>query len=272
MLIIYPVCKAQRLDIKPYFLYHQTVSKQNEPVFYDDYTDIPYNYYPFLGYLPSFVNSDFTLASGLEYGFAIDYTFRNNLGFELGLGYFNSLVDKKETRLTPPMPMPVDGVTTNFCTTDWNYHSIAMRPLFSYTVLIGKSAVIGKTGPTIHYVSATRNIFYMDEKILTCTFANRLNWGYSTILEYDYQLSEQFSLAIELGFEQYKYTPNKATVEYGERFVHGGEKDEILYVNKISYDLDRSNYSQLPKERLKESILFNNIYFGIGIKYNLWKK
>ena len=261
MLIVGSLCQAQKLDIKPYFIYHQSVSKQTEPAFYDDYT------------LDFHDKGDFTLATGPEYGFVIGYTSRNHLGFELGLGYFKSLTDTIEVPVPTPLPPTIGfGNTLLLGRAKWNYHSIVVRPLFNYAATTGKSTFIGRIGPTIHYASATRNVFYMNEEIFTCTFDNRLNWGYSTGLEYNYQLMEKLSLAVELGFEQYKYTPDKATVEYKKRPVPSGkkEKEEILYVNKI---IEETDYYSLPQnKRLKESILFNNIYFGIGIKYNLWEK
>ena len=266
ILIVCTVCQAQTINIKPYFIYHQSVSKQDEPVFYNIYLPIDGG----TGF--HYVNANsfskgFTLATGLEYGFTIDYTFRNQLGFELGLGYFNSLVKIDE-------PSDLNPLSRGFIYgSDWNYHSIAVRPLFSYTVVTGKSAFIGKIGPSVHYASATRNSFYMNEKLSTCTFADRFNWGYSTGIEYNYPLLKQLSLAMELGFEQYRYTPDKATVEYEEKFAFERKKDEICYVNKVVHEPTFAYHSlPLQNKRIKESVLFNNLYFGIGIKYNLWKK
>jgi len=261
MLIVCTVCQAQKLSIKPYINYHQSISSQEAPVFYT------------IGYIVSQtpVNSssieDFTLANGLEYGLSIDYTFRNQLGFELGLGYFssqNNLFSSKKR------------AGTNSLTTDWDYHSIAVRPLFSYAVINGKSTFIGKIGPAIHYASATINAFYGDQKLPTCTFDNKLNWGYSAALEWNYQLSEQFSMAMELGFERYKYSPNKATVKDEKASDPAKKEYEIHYVNEIVYETGWNRDLQwvsIPSQtkRLKESILFNSIYIGIGIKYNLWE-
>ena len=259
MLEICSVCPAQKLDIKPYILYHQSVSTYEEqPVFYENHVHVPLPVDGFPKTSTSSYSKDFTLATGLEYGLAINYTFHNQLGIELGLGYFSS---QSNSFVNKPGIAPY--------LTGWNYYSIAVRPLFSYVVMKGKSSFIGKIGPSIYYASAIMDAFlsYVDEPVSTCTFDNRLNWGYSIGLEYNYQFSKQFSLAIELGFEQYKYTPNKATVE---QLVSGGKKYEIHYVNEI-FSEPVSQYP-LQEKRLKESILFNNIFWGIGIKYNLWKK
>jgi len=251
VLIVCTVCQAQRLDIKPYILYHQSVSSQEPPAFY------------FMGFIVTttptaiLLNENFTLATGLEYGFTIDYTFHNQLGIELGLGYFSStqsnLFKDKELKLTA----------------DWDYRSIAIRPLFSYAVITGKSTFIGKIGPTIHYTLATINGSYGKQKLPSCTFANKLNWGYLIGLEYNYQLSERLTLAAELGFEHYRYTPNKATVE-----DNGKKVKEIIYVNKIIQEsiVSQDPQSLLQEKRLKGTVLFNSIYFGIGVKYKLWKK
>jgi len=154
--------------------------------------------------------------------------------------------------------------------------------MFSYAVIKGKSVFIGKIGPTIHYVSASTNSTTSTNatthKIATCTFTNQLSWGYSTGLEYNYQLSKQLALVAELGFEQYKYSPNRATVKGEKGTDPAGKEYEILYVNEIvNESVFYQNYPQwksIPSQtkRLKEFILFNSIYFGIGIKYNLWEK
>ena len=247
MLAICVVCQAQRLDVKPYIIYHQSVSSQQEPVFFQ--FSIP-SYPSSSGIIySSAFRKDFTLATGREYGLAIDYTFHNQLGFELGLGYFSSISN------------PLDR---GWLTIDWNYHSIAVRPLFSYAVTKGKSVFIGKVGPTVYLASATMNASFAH-----CTFGNRLSWGFATGLEYNYQLSKKWGLAMELGVEQYKYTPARATVEYKEIEK---KNDEILYVNKMFREPMFDGYELSQKKRMKESILFNNIYFGIGIKYNLWVK
>jgi hypothetical protein len=239
MFIVCTVCQAQRLDIKPYIIYHQSVSTQIEPAFHLFLPDEPNAIMPISSY-----SNDFTLANGLEYGLAIDYTFRNQLGVELGLGYFNSFARK------------YNGIFT----TNWNSHSFVVRPVFSYAINDGKSAFIGKIGPAIHYVSAnlisTKMTASFGSWESSCTFSDKLNWGYSIVLEYNYQLSEQFRMAIELGVERYKYIPNKATVEY---------KNENGYPIKIEMD-----YESVDKG--KKSISMNSIYLGIGIKYNLRKQ
>jgi len=271
MFIAAAFCQAQRLDIKPYSLYNQSVSSQVEPVFHYAYLDMPSHMTELVLIFPvSSLSKNFTLANGLEYGFAIDYTFRNQLGFELGLGYFSSM----KTSFSASKQAFISA------NTDWKYRSFVARPLFTYTVTNKKSTFIGKTGPTIHYTSATINASYGsdNEKLSVCRFANQLNLGYLIALEYNYQLSGRFSLAIELGLEQYKYTPGKATVEYGSLIQ---KKYEIQYVNEIVNELISFQYPsfQYPSfqnssqsKQLKESVLFNSIYFGIGIKYNLWKK
>jgi len=245
MLFVCAVCQAQKLDIKPYFLYHQSVSKQTEPAFYDISVAVPFFAGSNKTYFASSFDKDFALSNGLEYGLAIDYTFRNNMGIELGVDCFSSLT-------SPFINKPGIGVPPNSCTTNWNYHSAGIRPLFTYSVMTGKSSFIGKTGPAIHYASAVMDAFLQNDKVSTCTFGNHLNWGYLIGLEYNYQLFKQLALALELGFEQYKYAPDKAVIVHLKYKDPASEKEEIQYVNG--------------------SISFRNVYFGIGIKYNLWKK
>ena len=254
MLFFCFVCQAQELSIKPYFSYHQSVSSQQEPIFY--HIEILSSVGNNRVFHASSFSENFTLATGLEYGLAIDYTLRNQLGFGLVLGYFSNIDGSF---------VPKNGSSYN--TTNWKYNSIAMRPLFCYTVKNRKSAFIGKTGPTIHYSSATMSF----STLSTCTFADKLDLGYFIGLEYNYQLFKHLSIALELGYEQYKYTPSKATVK---PFSSESNGKEIIYVNKIiTNETTSSPHNPFSQDkRLKESILFNNIHLGIGIKYNIWRK
>ena len=110
MLTVCAVCQAQKLDIRPYILYHQSISPQELPVFYTTYA--------YVGVPAIFFNRDFTLATGMEYGLAVDYTLRNQLGLELGLGYFSGCI--------PFIKQKKDEI--NPFASNWNYHSIAVRP------------------------------------------------------------------------------------------------------------------------------------------------
>jgi hypothetical protein len=257
MLFFCFVCQAQELSIKPYFSYHQSVSTQQEPAFY--HIEVPSGMGNNRVFYATSASEDFTLATGLEYGLAIDYTLRNQLGFGLVLGYFSNIGGS----FAPENAL--------FETTHWSYSSVAVRPLFGYTVRNGKSTFIGKIGPVIHYSSATMSF----STLSTCTFADKLNLGYLIGLEYNYQLFKHLSIVLELGYEQYKYTPSKAT-------TNSFKNNEIIYLNEIITNeiTDRPHnptqnsihnlFSQ--DKRLKESILFNNIHLGIGIKYNIWRK
>jgi hypothetical protein len=112
------------------------------------------------------------------------------------------------------------------------------------------------------------------EKLSTITFSDKLNFGYSIGLEYNYQLSKQLNFVTELSYEQYKYTPRKATIEYeNERWspYEWQKKVKVYYVDKIA-DEWTSSQNRPENKRLKEPILFDNIYLGIGLKYNLWRK
>ena len=269
MLFFCFVCQAQELSIKPYFSYHQSVSSQQEPVFH--------NIYSYGSTDATSFREDFTLATGLEYGLAIDYTLHNHLGFELVLGYFSNMAGSFS---------PTDGNTRRFYTTNWEYSSIAIRPLFSYKVTNKKSSFIGKVGPVIHYSSATMRTSYIEDfsymsvdSLSICTFTNKLSLGYNIGLEYNYQIFEHLSLSFELGYEQYKYTPSKATVKHKDIYRIPIEDIEITYVNEVNiqeterfHETVREQNNLLQNKRLKESILFNNIYLAIGIKYNLWRK
>jgi len=254
MLGISAVCQAQTLSVRPYVNYHHSVSKQNEPVFHSlgNRVTFPFGF--------RLINENFTLSSGFEYGVAVDYRFRNDLGVELGVGYFSSINShfehSQDTRISYK--------------TDWNYNSIVVRPQFSYAVMSGKSAFIGKVGPIFHYSSAEFSTFvHNDWHISDCVFDSKWSFGYSVGLEYNYRLSERLHLAVNFGYEQYRFIPNKATVDIFS--LNSVTQYEIHYVNKIvgePYSLFNPNQN----DWLKESILFNNIHFGIGIKYNLWKK
>ena len=263
MLGICAVCQAQSLSIKPYVNYHQSVVSQTEPAFFAFQALLPYPHSEIIW--GSSFNENFTLSSGFEYGIAVDYRFRNNLGVELGIGYFSSIntsFESAHTFLTTP--------------TNWNYRSIAIRPMFNYAVITGRSAFIGKVGPVFHHASTEMSISHFDiSEYAVCIFANRWNFGYTLGVEYNYQLSSRMSLAVNFGYEQHRYTPRNSTVVF-DRWRD--MKHKINYVNKISGEwstetiLWQQHAQSTPHTRLRESILFNSIYLGIGIKYNIWEK
>ena len=290
MLIVCAVSHAQTTNIKPYFRYYQHISSQYEPVFYNVYVQMSgYSGEYIMLINPTSYSEKFTLAKGLEYGFTIDYIFCNQLGIELSVGYFSSLnkrfksreIDINSTQLymSPPArtlnkladePLIINSTIYTYPIT-WNYHSFVIRPMFSYAVKQGKSSFIGKIGPMIQYVYASTSVFSQDDsyKLATCTFTNQLNLGYSIGLEYNHKMSKQLSLAIECGFEQYRYTPNNATVKYKKNDME--DQYEITYVNRIVNEQTPYDYPSILK-KIKKTILFNNVYLGIGIKYNLWIK
>jgi len=250
MLGISVVCQAQTLSIRPYVNYHQSVSAQTEPRF------SPFNH---LESAFRVGNENFTLSSGFEFGIAADYRFHSDWGVELGVGYFSSITNSYDLLLI------IRGETTHH----WDYGSIVVRPLFSHVVTRGKSTFIGKVGPVAHYSFAkiTQPLSVLGERpnnpnILR--FTNKWSLGYSLGLEYNYQLSERLHLAVNLGYEQYRYTPNRATISGSS-----GVWAEIRYVNEIVGE----PHPPLPhKVMLKDAVLFNNVHFGIGVKYNLWKR
>jgi hypothetical protein len=251
------VSKAQQLYIKPYAQYHQAISSQNEPAFFQRFgTDV----------------EDFTLSEGLKYGLTIGYTFKNSLGIEFSTDYFNTHKIFEKTENTywytePSGSTPV--VVSHIKTTDWQYRTSTFRPLFTYTVGNKNSMFTGKIGPFIGFAEMTFNQF---------TFDTKRNWGYSAGIEYDYHFSNRYSLALEFGIEQYKYTPKRAT-----GYEEGMENEIIInYVDKTNHkindwyiDSPYDTTGSIPPviaDRFKESILFNSFYFGIGIKYNIYKK
>ena len=288
LLLVAPVTQAQQLSVKPYLAYHHAVTSQAEPVFHLIPFHIP-SYHstgPYI-YAASAHSEDFTLANGVECGLTVDYRFPSQLGVELGVGYFFStktyFEHNKQRRQI--LHMPVFSV-------DWNYRSIAIRPMFSYAVVKGKSTFIGKAGPVIHIATATMNTtlpyrgpissdfntsMLPGEKGSAGTFGTRANWGYALGLEYSYQLFQRLSFTVELGFEQYRYTPGKATVEYDD-YYYGRQTHNIIYVDEYAPPAN-SLYGQEGRYergetyyKLKESVLFSSISFGMAVKYNLWKK
>jgi hypothetical protein len=71
--------------------------------------------------IPTFADEDFSLSSGLKYGLTLGYTFKNNLGVELGVDYFNrhkEFTIEKTSRLTK----------------DWSYKATTFRPVVTFTV------------------------------------------------------------------------------------------------------------------------------------------
>jgi hypothetical protein len=208
-------------------------------------------------------DEDFSLSSGLKYGLTLGYTFKNNLGVELGVDYFNrhkEFTIMKQSELTK----------------DWSYQATTFRPAVTFTVDNKKSSFTGKAGPICVLTDAEQSHFRSEELLSTCTFNKHLNWGYSAGIEYNYHFSPSFALSMELGLEQYNFTPKKSKVQYEAvddfhydetgKLIIAKKVLEINYVNKVDQAKVDGVFSD---KRFKESILFNSLYFGIGIKYTI---
>jgi hypothetical protein len=258
------VCKAQKIDVKPYIQYHQSITSQNEPVFYD----LEWRYSRFTH---SLVNENFTIANGLKYGIAINCTFENNLGFEISADYFNTnKTFNDEVIGWTEFPLSLVPGFLPRLKTSWDYRTIAIRPRFTFALDNKKSTFIGKFGPSIGLSMLTLTDSDDDKiKFTTCTFNRKSNWGYSAGFEYNYSLSKRLSLAVELGIEHYRYTPEHSTLKY-ERTESIVRTVEIDYVDQSNGKNDYSANRHI--KGLKQSILFNSIYLGIGIKYNIVQK
>jgi hypothetical protein len=253
--------------VKPYARYHQSITSQQEPDFYTVVAGIPMS--PSDGFNIS-LNDDhgnFTLASGLKSGLAAGYIFKNNFGVDLSADFFNQQKD---------FVFLDNGYSK--ATTSWSYRTTTLRPAFTFTIDNKKSSFIGKTGPVLVLANGEKSTHIIsndnDSKLATCTFNPNVNLGYNVGFEYNYHLSESFALALELGLEQYNYTPTKSKVQYAgieSIEVNGQQKKvlEIKYVSKINHV---ETYYGYPNVRFKKSILFNSLYFGMGIKYNIGSK
>jgi hypothetical protein len=247
MLPIVHIAAAQHLHVKPYARYHQSVSSQNEPVF----AVIPLTIRSG-GTLDVFVTSldkNFTLSSGIQYGLAVGYTFGKNLGIEIGANYFNtnkSFGDRDKI--------------------DWHYQSVNITPSFTFAFEHKKSMFIGKAGVLI---GIARMDLYYPLRVgfgISGDFDTKINWGYTAGIEYDYLLSRHFSVTVEIGLEHYKYTPKKAT------FISHNDVAQVYKEFEIEYMKEETteDIASPKQKRLEESVLFNSIYFGIGIKYKLF--
>jgi hypothetical protein len=242
ILIVCTICRAQEWSVKPYLHYHYPTASQTEPVF-NIVELIAYQATVLILQASSF-SENFTLADGMEYGLAVNYRFPNRMGVELGADYFSAknrtflpvkYIPARSYIITRPEKYPEQIIySPTPCTTLWNYHSLAIRPLFTFAVERRKSAFIIKAGPTLHISDASMSASYNEaEAPFNYTFDTKWNLGCSGALEYDYQLLKQMGLFAELGWEWYKYT---------------------------------------PEETRKKSIIFNSLYFGMGIKLNILSK
>ncbi|MDR1584099.1 MAG: porin family protein [Prevotellaceae bacterium] len=249
MLMVAHITAAQGLYIKPYARCHQSISSQVEPVFYDVYST------PLIPLISN--NKDFTLSSGIKYGAAIGYTFKKHFGFEIGIDYFNT-----NTSFKPDAVFILNK-------TDWHYRSVNISPLFTFAVNNKKSTLIGKAGALIGITHMDMSSSIGEDFTVAGVFDTKVNFGYTAGLEYNYQLSQHFSAAVEIGLEQYKYTPKTATFKVHDNAGQVYGEIEIEYVKDKTIEEDPPSHKKI---RFEETISFNSLYFGIGIKYNLFKK
>ncbi|MDR3350075.1 MAG: porin family protein [Prevotellaceae bacterium] len=257
MLAVAPVVTAQNLYLKPYVRNHRSISSQNEPIFF--YTYMPYSFGRAETVLVTLYNEQFTLSNRIGYGFTAGYTFRNHIGFEIGFDYFNTKKSfKSDYRIA-------DAYRIN-----WHYRGVNIYPLFTFSVDNKRSTFTGKAGVLIGIARLKESYFVAKTILSSCAFGTKINFGFTAGLEYSYQLLPQLSLVAEIGMEQYKYTPKTATVQM-YRYFDG----EVEYEMEIEYVKEKTMKEPIPSNkdiRHEESILFNSIYFGLGIKYNLFKK
>jgi hypothetical protein len=267
MLLILQLCcvlTAQSFYVKPYIRCHQSISTQTEPDFYFVLFDLPVSPGLHITSGTNSVSEDFTIASGLKPGFAVGYTFKNNLGVELGVNYFN-----KQKVFT--------GIDKPILTSDWTYQATTFSPAFTFTIDNKKSSFTGKAGLVLALTNAKQSTSDKNFKYADCTFNTNMNLGFTAGIEYDYQLSKSFALATELGLEAYNYTPKKSKVQYENVYDYSFDESgrpisskkilEIKYANKITNE--KTDDFRFSSARFKKTIFFNSLYFGIGIKYTI---
>ena len=265
MFLLTEFLQGQELYFKPILRYNQSVSAQDAPRYFDlSITEDSRGYGVTIPVRCDIHN--FSLSSGFRYGGTLGYKFNKTFGVEFGLEYFRSKKTLEADEATGSYSIP--GIT------DWKLQSINALPSFTFGRDFNNSALLVSIGPVIG-VSWLDNSLYakdLDKNNFSKTYAlsKDLCLGYNWGFEYDYFLKPGFALLVECGMENYSYTPHAATLtEYHD---YGNEQTEAEYISikKIKYENEIRNYdpgSQIPEERIKETIWMNTVYFGIGVKY-----
>jgi hypothetical protein len=263
--------QSQRLYLKTYARYHLSISAEPAPqYFYPGYLANGYG----IGYNVSSDIESFSIATGFKYGGAAGYQFNNVLGIETSIDYFGTNRNIK-----------ADFAPFAYAaTTRWNYHSIDATPSLIAKKAMNKSSLSIKVGPIIGMAWLKNTVDAGDYLSTTYLLEKHLIFGYSMGIEYDCKISSSISLFVESGLEHSSYTPSKARLEAIKLPGSTSVQEQSEYRKKIEYvkqvrNLDafpNYNYSNSyvsdqtrPEIRIKQSMVFNTAYLGIGVKYNL---
>jgi hypothetical protein len=267
------VLQAKELYFKPYVRYHLPLITQNAPIYFNRL------YFPQDEMRSFTIPSDiahFSLSQGFKYGATFGYTFNDVLGVELSGDYFST--NKTFSSSTSSMNSSLD----------WKLNSWNIIPSFTFSKKYGKSSVIAKIGVVVGTTGLEKSVRTNETPLLSYRFDRNISLGYAISFEYNFMLSDKLALAAECGIENSSYTPTKAeltdyytkdlpldvyplslrTIKY-ENTVRGQGMDFYNSYLPTIYSTDQQNE---PQTRIKETLKMNSLYFGISIKYYIFKK
>lgn len=265
--------KAQGFYIKINPRYHIPNAKQKSPEYFSPGITLG------PGYLTTVITSSinkFSIANGFSLGGILGYRINEFIGVELGLDYF-----KSNSTFDP-------GINSLWWVgSRWKFWSVNSMPTFVFGKAYTNSALYAKVGPIIGLSSLTKTILDGNgDPMISYKLKNNLSYGYKVGFEYNYGLNKSLSLSVEIGIENYSYTPKKAELEdangYDMEMLPERNK-KIEYVSEIkNEEIGRSYYQGYgimynpdePTKRLKETLKMNSAYIGIGLifKFNSREK
>jgi hypothetical protein len=257
---------GQGIYLKTSSNYNFSASTQQMPEYFTYQVNLPAGY-GMSGYNINLSVNEFSLSSGLNFQGAVGYSFNDFLSFELKFLTFKN--SKKEFEASPELEYAANGET------EWELHNYSLLP----TLILGQT--FNKSNVSILVYSgfgfSKLNIkASLNEDFREYEFDrnNTFSWGYG--LEYNYSISNKFSLFTNIGINNTNYKPEKAELvssSYSMEYLTTSQK-EIQYVDEITnleLGYNGSSDPDNPEIRLKETLKLNSIFWGIGIKYTLKK-
>jgi hypothetical protein len=262
LIILFVPCLlyAQGFYFKPEIRYHSQLTTQKSPMYFNAVEWTPWGTY----YI-SPVEEKFSLANGFSFGGIVGYNLNESFSLETGINYFRN-----------NQTINHDGPDLY---TKWLYNSINTTHSVVLIMPFKRSALSARVGGIIGLTSLDKTIgLYNWER--TYVLRGNVSFGYVFGIDYDYSFNARLSLSTGIGVDNIFYTPAKGKLTqdgYPDSSIDNvpAYARDINYVRKL--DNQRAGYvgnygvyvldHDKPSVRLTETLRFNSIFFGIGLKY-----
>lgn len=264
------ICISQSFYIKTGGSYTIPISKQITPDFFSFLHGLPNNGSFFSnsdliysGYHNIRV-SDFSLANGINLQGTAGYVINDFISIELGASYFANV--KRE--------FTAQGNVIPGGQTDWNYKNYTLQPGVQIGETFNKSRVSINlfAGVGISDLQVEASAGSMFSKY---AFKKSFSYTYGYGLEYQFKPSSHVQFYMNAGITNTLYTPRQVNLIASSAPMTSftASEKQINYVKEITnlQVYGSTQLTNMPEQRLRETLKLNSVYVGIGLKYTLKK-